>query len=75
MPGSAPAWSEHAGIHNFKISDPAISGFEQVDVRQGYAKCCTCVVDEGSIITSDAGIAKAAAGTVWTCSGIRPRIY
>ena len=48
-------------IHNFKISDPAISGFERVDVRQGYAKCCACVVNEGAMITSDTGIAKAAA--------------
>lgn len=48
-------------IHNFKISDPAVSGFERVAVKQGYAKCCVCVVDENSIITSDAGIAKAAA--------------
>lgn len=59
-------------IHNFKISDPAISGFERVDVRQGYAKCCTCVVDEGSIITSDAGIAKAAARHGMDVLGIRP---
>lgn len=31
-----------------------------VDCRQGYAKCSVCPVEEGSIITSDAGIAKAA---------------
>ena len=57
-------------IHNFKISDPANSGFERVEVRQGYAKCCACVVDEGAMITSDAGIAKA--GTGLTCSGYGP---
>lgn len=31
-----------------------------VPCRQGYAKCSVCPVGEGSIITSDAGIAKAA---------------
>ena len=47
-------------IHNFRFSDPAISGFERIDVRQGYAKCSVCVVDDKSIITSDTGIARAA---------------
>ncbi len=32
-----------------------------VNIAQGYAKCCTCVIDERSVITSDHGIAKAAA--------------
>lgn len=59
-------------IHNFKISDPANSGFERVEVRQGYAKCCACVVDEGAMITSDAGIAKAAARHGIDVLGIRP---
>ena len=31
-----------------------------IDVRQGYAKCSVCVVDENAIITSDAGICKKA---------------
>lgn len=31
-----------------------------IDCRQGYANCSVCPVGEGSIITSDAGIAKAA---------------
>lgn len=30
------------------------------EVRQGYAKCAVCVVDESSIITADGGIAAAA---------------
>lgn len=50
-------------IHNAKITDRAVlSGFagDVISVRQGYAKCCTCVVDDDSIITSDAGIAAAA---------------
>jgi hypothetical protein len=32
-----------------------------ISVKQGYAKCSAAVVDENSIITSDSGIAKAAA--------------
>ena len=32
--------------------------FHLVDVRQGYAKCSTVIVDEDSIITYDKGIAK-----------------
>lgn len=31
--------------------------------RQGYAKCSVCVVDENSIITSDAGISKVASSS------------
>ena len=37
-----------------------LADIEPVPVSQGYAKCCTCVVDAGSIITSDHGIALAA---------------
>ena len=33
---------------------------EFIDVKQGYAKCSTCVVSDTSIITSDRGIASAA---------------
>lgn len=53
-------------IHNLKYTDPALlreaeaAGLEMVDVSQGYAKCNTLAVDEDSIITSDAGIAKEA---------------
>lgn len=35
-------------------------GYSEIAVRQGYASCSTCVVDERSIITADAGIARAA---------------
>lgn len=34
---------------------------EVINVRQGYAKCSTCVVSDDAIITSDRGIAAAAA--------------
>lgn len=34
--------------------------YEPIEVRQGYSKCSVCVVDEQSIITADAGIARAA---------------
>lgn len=59
-------------IHNFRISEPGTAGFERIDVRQGYAKCCTCVVDERGVITSDAGIARAAARHGLDVLGIRP---
>lgn len=36
-------------------------GMTLVDVRQGYTKCSTVIVDETSIITYDQGIARAAA--------------
>lgn len=35
--------------------------YQIISVKQGYAKCSAAVVDENSIITSDCGIAKAAA--------------
>lgn len=38
-----------------------LSELNLIAVKQGYAKCSVCVVDSGSIITGDAGIAKAAA--------------
>lgn len=34
--------------------------YNMISCKQGYARCCTCVVDEGAIITSDRGIAAAA---------------
>jgi hypothetical protein len=38
----------------------ASEGIEIINVKQGYAKCSVCVVDENSIITADIGIANAA---------------
>lgn len=52
-------------IHNTKITDPSILNMAKeykmdiIHVKQGYAKCSCVIVDENSIITSDAGIAKA----------------
>ena len=44
-------------LHNREIS--AVSFCENfINVRQGYARCAVCVVDEHSIITADAGIAR-----------------
>lgn len=31
-----------------------------IPVRQGYARCAVCIVDETSVITADAGVARAA---------------
>ena len=53
-------------FHNLKYTDPVIrqqlerQGIEPVDVAQGYTKCSVLPVDANSMITSDAGIAKAA---------------
>lgn len=52
-------------IHNLKYTAPSLfemagePGMRLVDVRQGYAKCSTVIVDEESVITYDRGIAKA----------------
>lgn len=36
------------------------SGLTRISVKQGYSRCSVCIVDESSIITSDAGISRAA---------------
>ena len=52
-------------IHNLKYTAPPIKQFAEkagmclVDVKQGYAKCSTVIVDEESIITYDRGIGRA----------------
>ena len=52
-------------IHNRKYTAPVLLkraeelGLEMVDVRQGYAKCSTVIVDEDSVITYDRGLGKA----------------
>ncbi len=52
-------------IHNLKYTAPVLLkraeelGLEMVDVRQGYAKCSTVIIDEGSVITYDRGLGKA----------------
>ena len=52
-------------IHNLKYTDRVIlSLLEQneislIHVKQGYAKCSICVVNDHAIITSDKGIARA----------------
>ncbi len=53
-------------FHNLRYTDPVIVnhldrlGIEPVHTEQGYAKCSILPVDEKSIVTTDAGIAKAA---------------
>ena len=52
-------------IHNFKHTSKRLlsyakeHGFELIDVKQGYTKCSTVIVDGSSVITSDEGIVKA----------------
>lgn len=49
-------------IHNLKYTSPALlqcaksKGLELINVKQGYTKCNTVVVDGHSIITADEGI-------------------
>ncbi|MEJ8554089.1 DUF6873 family GME fold protein [Tepidibacter sp. Z1-5] len=51
-------------IHNFEYTDENIiqyinnNNIKKINVKQGYCKCCICIVDENSIITSDKGIYK-----------------
>lgn len=54
-------------ICNPKTSDTSIveyltilAGKKRIPVKQGYSRCAVCVVDAGSIITADRGIAAAA---------------
>jgi hypothetical protein len=52
-------------FHNLKYTSPILIqevqelGLEIINVKQGYTKCNTVVVDEGAIITSDTSILKA----------------
>ena len=51
-------------IHNLRYTAPELLAraesldMQLIDVKQGYAKCSTVVVDEDSIITYDRGLAK-----------------
>ena len=53
-------------FHNLKHTDPMLrkelekAGAEPVHVEQGYTKCSIAIIDDSIIITSDAGIARAA---------------
>ena len=49
-----------------------LGGLRPVNIRQGYAKCCACVVDGRSIITSDPGITAAARAEGLDALLIRP---
>ncbi|MBR4892852.1 MAG: hypothetical protein IKZ35_02595 [Clostridia bacterium] len=51
-------------FHNLKYTDKAVlkylenKGVEFINVRQGYTKCSTLIVDENSVITCDMGLHK-----------------
>lgn len=54
-------------LHDERITDRAVlralpDGVKIARTRQGYTKCAACVVDSRSIITADAGVARAAEG-------------
>ena len=50
-------------IHSIKYTDTNILRFLKskkiIDVKQGYTKCSTCIINNHAIITSDISIAKA----------------
>lgn len=51
-------------LGNFRCADNALiecinNNKEKISVKQGYAKCSTCFVDENAFITEDSGIAAA----------------
>ncbi|MDR0880098.1 MAG: hypothetical protein LBN09_05250 [Clostridioides sp.] len=60
-------------IHNFNYTDKTILEYvaknklNMINVAQGYSKCSICIVDDNSIITSDAGIYKAVQNTGIDC--------
>lgn len=64
-------------IHNFKYTDPTIlryieeNNLKKINIKQGYAKCSICIVDDKSIITSDEGIYNSLKETDIDCLLIR----
>lgn len=65
-------------IHNLKYTSPRLlvraeeAGMEFIDVKQGYAKCSTVVVDDFSIITYDDGIARACEARGMNILSVKP---
>lgn len=65
-------------LHNTKYTSPALlkiaeeNGLNIIHVTQGYTKCNTVVLDDLSLITSDAGIAAAASANGLQALLIRP---
>lgn len=50
-------------IHSINFTDPVVLSFckdkKLINVKQGYTKCSTCIVNDHAIITSDVSISKA----------------
>jgi hypothetical protein len=50
-------------MHNLKYTDPvllkAVRGKKQINVKQGYTKCSTAIINNKAVITSDICISKA----------------
>jgi len=49
-------------LHNTKYTDPEILalGLSHIDIKQGYARCTSLIIDNHSLITADHGISDAA---------------
>ncbi len=65
-------------IHNLKYTAPELiravrdTGMRMIDVKQGYSKCSTVIVDEQSVITYDRGIASACRDAGMDVLTVRP---
>ncbi len=65
-------------ICNPSVTDPAVldaaeeDGLARVGVRQGYTRCSTCLLPDGSAITSDRGIFHSAKSRLSSCLLISP---
>ncbi|MGH4051509.1 MAG: DUF6873 family GME fold protein [Clostridium sp.] len=50
-------------VHSINSTDPALLSFfkhkKLINVKQGYTKCSTCIVNDHAIITADVSISKA----------------
>lgn len=57
------AVTEKLAVGNFRHADDTLLGCinnkNKINVKQGYAKCSTCIVRENAFITEDSGIAAA----------------
>ena len=57
--GDKLIYNPRTAAHNIADFLTISAGLEPIKCRQGYSKCAVCVVDRGSIITADRGIAAA----------------
>lgn len=60
-------------VSSYEIADfLTLRGAKAINIKQGYCRCSICVVDEGSIITSDRGVHSKAIDNDIDCLLITP---